>query len=490
MAEAVNTESSNVAVTAAELTQNIAADKQSDNLESIRNGILKPGDNTHERWTNWNNRTTSDTASLTFRWDTAQLLSSVNLYYYFDNCCALPQDVKFEYSLDGENYTVIDAQGKSEEKYYLGEMYSYMFKKVINPVALRIVLKQQGEVSGNHCVGLTETEIMTFAGELKYKNSATLSAVLVDGSAIPGFTSNTFYYEADGAEISAESTEENAGITVLPVYGDTVKILTVSEDGTEEFVYTVKISEKASCKHEHTEIQGKLPASCMENGYTGDLVCKDCGKIIEEGKIIQATGHTIVKINTKEPKCEEEGYTGDEVCTVCGATIKAGEKIPAKGHMFNTGVITKEPTETEAGIKTYTCTACGVTKEEKIPVIVLTKKEPKVTVAATAEADGEISLKGKFEDYTNRNKYYEVTAHGIVYISKAKLGTHTLNVNTSGRTKVSFSKYTDTGEFSYSMKPAYASTKYVVRAFLEYKDEKGKTYYVYSDLLTLSYDGL
>ena len=53
VAEAVNSESSNVAGQASKLTQDIAKDKQSDNLNSVNNGTTKPGDNTNERWSNW-----------------------------------------------------------------------------------------------------------------------------------------------------------------------------------------------------------------------------------------------------------------------------------------------------------------------------------------------------------------------------------------------------------------------------------------------------
>ena len=153
---------------ASSLTQDIAADKQSDNLESIRNGVLKPGDNTSERWTNWNNRTTSATAALTFRWDTAQMLSGVNLYYYYDNCCAYPENIVFEYSLNGSDFTQVDYTTELVESYSLGAEYTYTFSQPVNPVALRITFTQKSGTTGSNCVGLTEAEIMTFAGKLEY----------------------------------------------------------------------------------------------------------------------------------------------------------------------------------------------------------------------------------------------------------------------------------------------------------------------------------
>ena len=40
------------------------------------------------------------------------------------------------------------------------------------------------------------------------------------------------------------------------------------------------------------------------------------------------------------------------------------------------------------------------------------------------------------------------------------------------------------------MTPAYATTKYTVRAFLAYTDENGRTVYVYSDPIIVSYNTL
>lgn len=489
VAEAVNTESKNVASSAAELTQDIAADKQSDNLQSIINGTTKPGDNTSERWSNWNNRTTSATATLTFRWDTAQLLSNANLYYYFDGCAALPEAVAFEYSLDGQSYTAISASAELVEEYSLGAEYTYTFEKVINPVSLRIIFTQQNGTGGSNCVALTEAELMTYVGTINYNSSAALSGIEVDGVAVSDFSADTLNYEANGTTVTALSND-NAGITIVPVNEGIVRILTISEDGSDTRTYTIEVGENVQCVHENTELQGKVAATCTENGYTGDNVCKDCGAVVEKGEIIPATGHSVVKINVSETTCEGTGYTGDEKCTVCGEITAHGAVIPAKGHTFNSGVVTKEPTETEEGITTYTCTICGAEKTEAIPVISVEKLKPQITLSVEAASSGRIALTGKFEDYENIDKYYEVTGHGFVYYASAKLGTKNLTVNTPGRTRVNVTKFKTDGSYTYNMKPAYASTKYTVRAFLQYKDADGKTMYVYSSPRTVSYNGL
>lgn len=450
VAEAVNTESVNVALSASSLTQDIAADKQSDNLESIRNGTTKPGDNTSERWTNWNNRTISDSAALTFRWDTAHQISSVNLYYYIDNCSNVAESLKFEYSLNGQDFAEVKYTDETMETYSLGESHAYTFDQVINPVALRITLTQQDGTTGNHCVGLTEAEIMTFAGRLEYQSNAALADISVDDTALNGFSADILTYETAGSgdsKITAQA-EENAGITILPVYNDVVRILTVSEDGSDSRVYEIRLKE-VSCTHENTEICNAKDATCTEEGYTGDTYCLDCGELLSEGSV-----------------------------------------IPAKGHSYDEGVVTTEPTTESEGVKTYTCTVCGATKTESIPKLTTAKKAPTVTVSAIAADNGKIALTGQFMDYGNKDDYYTITAHGLVYYSSAKLGTKNLTVNTPGRTRVNFASYKTDGSFTYNMTPAFGSTKYRVRAFLAYTDENGRTIYVYSDPITVSYNGL
>lgn len=59
--------------------------------------------------------------------------------------------------------------------------------------------------------------------------------------------------------------------------------------------------------------------------------------------------------NVKPATCEEKGYSGDEVCKVCGKTIKAGEEVAALGHDWGEWTVTKAPTATEKGEETRVC---------------------------------------------------------------------------------------------------------------------------------------
>lgn len=480
VAEAVNTESTNVA-SAASLSEDCAS--TSDNLSSIVDGVTNNSSDTNARWTNYNNRNTSSTASITFTWATAQLISSVNLYYFTDNYSAsLPSSVAFTYSLNGTDFTEIGYADVTPSAGFTKT--EYVFDQVINPVALRITLTEQS----SRCVGLTEAEIMTFAGKLERNSSASLSGIAVDEVEVSNFDADTLTYEANGSIVTAESAD-NAGITILPVLDNVVRILTISEDGSDARIYEVTLSGEPACVHENTEIRNEKDATCTEEGYTGDTYCTDCGSLTQRGTVIPAAGHNTEIQNAKEATCTEEGYTGDIYCITEGLVIQTGTVIPAVEHSWDSGVVTKEATETEEGVMTYTCTVCEVTKTEAIPKLEQEKTAPTVTL--TLEQSGsKIKIIGKFEDYENAGKYYEVTAHGLVYTMSAKLGTRTLTVNTPGRTRVNFSSYKNDGSFAYSMTPAYKTTKYVFRAFLAYTDDSGKTVYVYSAPISASYNSL
>ena len=47
---------------------------------------------------------------------------------------------------------------------------------------------------------------------------------------------------------------------------------------------------------------------------------------------LPATGHDTQLVGAKDATCTQDGYTGDEVCKTCGVTVKKGEVIPATGH--------------------------------------------------------------------------------------------------------------------------------------------------------------
>lgn len=181
--------------------------------------------------------------------------------------------------------------------------------------------------------------------------------------------------------------------------------------------------------HLHTEIRNKKEATCKEDGYTGDVYCKDCGEKLSDGKTIAkttehtwdagkvtkvatctkkglklytctvcdkvrteeipATGHQHTEVrNVKEATCTKAGYTGDTYCKDCGEKISSGEVIEKLAHTWDEGNVTKEADCIEVGVKTYTCRKCGATKTEDIPMTEHTWDEGEVTTAPTCTKPG------------------------------------------------------------------------------------------------------
>ena len=109
-----------------------------------------------------------------------------------------------------------------------------------------------------------------------------------------------------------------------------------------------------------------IPAKGHKGGTascTKKAVCEVCQ---EEYGEVDAANHPATEIrNEKEAGCTEAGYTGDICCTACSKVLTSGTVIPAKGHSY-TSVITKQPTTAEEGIRTYTCGGCGHSYTETV----------------------------------------------------------------------------------------------------------------------------
>ena len=91
--------------------------------------------------------------------------------------------------------------------------------------------------------------------------------------------------------------------------------------------------------------------AAVTNEVTTEATCEVDGvrtytaKVTFEGKeytdtkteVIPATGHDTELVGAKDATCTEDGYTGDEVCKVCQTVVKQGEVIPALGHDYKDG---------------------------------------------------------------------------------------------------------------------------------------------------------
>ena len=191
------------------------------------------------------------------------------------------------------------------------------------------------------------------------------------------------------AVTSQVTTEPGCESTGVRTYTATVTL--------EGRTYTDTKTETLPATGHDTQLVGAKPATCTEDGYTGDEVCKTCGVTVKKGETIPATGHDTEIVGAKDATCTEDGYTGDEVCKTCGVTVKKGEVIPATGH--DTQLV---------GAKAATCTEDGYTGDEVCTVCGET-----VTKGEVVKATGHHYKDGKCTDCGEKDPNYQPAQPGV-----------------------------------------------------------------------------
>ena len=110
-------------------------------------------------------------------------------------------------------------------------------------------------------------------------------------------------------------------------------------------------------------------STCSEEGsilYT----CVECGDTKVDAIPIDPLNHgdnTTHIENAEDVSCTGNGYTGDIICDGCYKIVAVGTVIAA-GHSWDSGVVTKEATCTEEGETLYTCMECGETMTDTTPI--------------------------------------------------------------------------------------------------------------------------
>lgn len=170
----------------------------------------------------------------------------------------------------------------------------------------------------------------------------------------------------------------------------------------------VNVSSNMECTHQNTEVRNQLAATCGDEGYTGDIYCKDCNAKIETGQVIAVTaehtwnngeeikfstctekgevkytctvcgatktdetetrGHQSTEVrNQLAATCGAEGYTGDTYCKDCNVKMETGQVIAATGeHIWNDGEEIKTPTCKEKGEKNFLVPYVEKRKKKKL----------------------------------------------------------------------------------------------------------------------------
>ena len=154
------------------------------------------------------------------------------------------------------------------------------------------------------------------------------------------------------------------------------------------------------------KLVGAKDSTCTSKGYSGNEVCKTCGKTIKTGHELPLAQHTPKKEEGVAATCTNDGHEGNTVCEVCGETLKEGKVISKLGHdwsnengkctrcgeshehSFGEGTTIKELTCAQDGEIDYKCSKCGYIKKEITKATGHEWGEWKTTLAQTCTTDG------------------------------------------------------------------------------------------------------
>ncbi len=123
--------------------------------------------------------------------------------------------------------------------------------------------------------------------------------------------------------------------------------------------------EKGQAEHEKSDVFTVTQPTCTEKGYT-KYECNVC-KAVFKADEVKETGHKTTTVGKLSATCVDKGYTGDKVCKTCNETVSTGKATKPTGvHTWRNPVVTLEPTPDSEGEVTYYCLYCTATNVEKI----------------------------------------------------------------------------------------------------------------------------
>ena len=167
-------------------------------------------------------------------------------------------------------------------------------------------------------------------------------------------------------------TASNSGLVEITYDTEALTLVDVKEHAA--YHSTVKADGSVVLAYADLEALDTLATLTFAAKTTDDTVVHIATKHLNDQKpaydeaLTIRFAHTNTEIrDAKEATCLEDGYTGDTYCLDCGKLVKKGETIPALGHDFGPWTVTKEATCTEDGTRERSCSRCGEKETEVIP---------------------------------------------------------------------------------------------------------------------------
>ena len=136
---------------------------------------------------------------------------------------------------------------------------------------------------------------------------------------------------------------DGVAVTATAVY-------TGADKGNYENVSVTITITRSSCDHKNTEVRDKKEVTCTEDGYSGDVYCKDCTVLVTKGSVNTHPGHLLREVAAKDATATVAGNIAYYVCENAGCgkyfadnaakteiTDKSSIIIPATGGASSSG---------------------------------------------------------------------------------------------------------------------------------------------------------
>lgn len=472
-----------------------SASPTSDNLNSINDGVTSNADDTNARWTNYNVRNNNTPVYIELRWSQEYPIDRVDMYLFTDSYSAsLPKTVSFQY-WDGSSYRDVGSYSTTPVSFTSG-VTSYGFNEEFTTSRLRVsFLNETG-----HCCGLTEMEVYPKLETVETYSTSSLSGITVNGTGVSGFDPDVREYTVSIPTGSTPAVQaqgaDNAAVTILPVYENATRILVRAEDGSGITTYTVSYHEAGSVDK---AVLAQLIAdaesviSNSSDSYTESSVAALTTALAAARTVYNDTGATQQEVSDAETSLRnalaqleeksvdkstlsllvvnaESVVNDSNTYTDRSVAVLADVLAAAKTVYNDTAATQQQVSDAETSLRE----AFAQLRKKTAPTVSFRMTSNGTRLVMTGQTDPE------FGDY------YEIIEHGVVFIRTSNLRGRTLNVNTSGRTKVKFGDYSADGSWTYNYKPSSGTVSYTARAYIRYRDANGSTFYEYSDPVSLS----
>ena len=267
-----------VSTQAAEVTQD--CETTSDSLEAINDGdtAYKPvSDGSNKSvWSNYANSQAGDNkAELVLRYDTAFSLGEVVMHFVEDSHSARYPASSDEEGVVPEIY-VTQSAGDNDwtkvevEKIEVGEPvdgrvkpYTFKLSSIYEGTRIKICLTNRDVVIGTGvkpCTALTEIELKKANKKFITNNTAKLESLTVNGKELDeaALAKDVYTTAALVANLENVKGADNATVTVLPAYKNSVKLIIESEDHATRKIFEIKLNSKETVDPEEENLDYPL----------------------------------------------------------------------------------------------------------------------------------------------------------------------------------------------------------------------------------------